>query len=86
MLEGKLDCNEAKDGYNVCKENLKDIYKEVANGIKISNRCNWHELGEKSNKSFLNVEWCWANHNTRGKFIHDAQEITGHKKANNHIF
>ena len=42
LLEGKLECNEAKDGYNVCKENLNFIYNEIANGIKISNRCNWY--------------------------------------------
>ena len=49
LLEGKLNCNEAKDEYNVCKENLNVIYNEIANGIKIRSRCNWYELGEKSN-------------------------------------
>ena len=26
LLEGKLNCNEAKDEHNVCKENLNVIY------------------------------------------------------------
>ena len=50
LLEGKLNCNEAKDEYNVCKENLNVVYDEIANGIKIRSRCNWYKLGEKSNK------------------------------------
>ena len=49
LSEGKLNCNEAKDEYNVCKENLNVIYDEIRNGIKIRSRCNWYELGEKSN-------------------------------------
>ena len=40
LLERKLNCNEAKDEYNVCKENVYVIYDEIANGIKILSRCN----------------------------------------------
>ena len=56
LLKRKLNCNEAKDEYSVCKENLNVIYDEIANGIKIRSRCNWYEFGEKSNKFFLNLE------------------------------
>ena len=56
LLEGKLNCNEAKDKYNVCKENLNVIYDEIAHGIKIRSRCNWYELGEKSNKFVWNLK------------------------------
>ena len=86
LLEGKLNCNKAKDEYNVCKENLNVIYNEIADGIKIRSRCNWYELGEKSNKFFLNLEKYQASHNTIRKVIHVAQEITYHQKINNHIF
>ena len=55
--------------------------------IKIRSRCNWYELGEKSNKCFLNLEKYRANHHsTIRKVIHDAQEITDHQKINNHVF
>ena len=64
LLESQLNYNEAKDEYNVCKENLNVIYDEIANGIKIRSRCNWYELGEKSNKFFLNLEKYRATHNT----------------------
>ena len=85
LLEEKLNCKEAKDEYNVCKENLDVIYDEMANGIKIRSRCNWYGLGEKSNIFFLNLENYRASHNIR-KVIHDAQEITDHQKISNHIF
>ena len=35
-----------------------------ANGIKIRNRCNWYELGEKSNRFFLSLEKYRTSHNT----------------------
>ena len=34
----------------------------------------------------MNLENYRANHNTLRKVVHDAQEITDHKKINNHIF
>ena len=40
LLEGKLNCNEAKDEYKVSKENLNVIYDEIANGIKIRSKSN----------------------------------------------
>ena len=45
LFEGKLNCSEAKDEYNLCKENVNVFYYEIAN-----------ELDEKSNKFFLNLE------------------------------
>ena len=86
LLEGKLNWNEAKDEYNICEENINTIYDEIASGIKIRSRCNWCELGEKSNKFSLNLEKYRAGHNTTRKVIHDAQEITGHQKINNPVF
>ena len=78
-LEGKLNCNETKDECNVCKENHNVIYNEIANETA-------NELGEKSNKFFGNLEKYRASHNTIKKVIHDAQEINGHQKINNHSF
>ena len=36
LLEAKLNCNEAEDEYNVCKENLNVIYYEIATGINLA--------------------------------------------------
>ena len=40
VLEGRLDCNKAKDEYIVWKENLNVIYDKIANGMNIRSRCN----------------------------------------------
>ena len=45
LFGGKLNCREAKDEYNLCKENINVIYYEIAN-----------ELGKKSNRFFFNLE------------------------------
>ena len=55
LLEGKLYCNEAKDEYNLCKENLNSIFDKIESRIKIRSIYHWYELGEKSNK-FLNIK------------------------------
>ena len=85
-LERKLNCNEAKDEYNVCKENVNVIYDEIANAIKILSRCNWYEFGEKSNKFFLNLEKYRASDNTTMKVIRVTQEITDHQKKTGIFF
>ena len=33
VLEEKLDCNEVKDEYNICKENINATSDEIANEI-----------------------------------------------------
>ena len=42
--------------YNNYKNELDAIYNNIATGVKIRNKCNWYELGEKSSKFFLNLE------------------------------
>ena len=55
-LEQNLNNEETKLQYNSFKDELNYIYEEISNGIKIRSLCNWYELGEKSNKYFLNLE------------------------------
>ena len=69
LSEGKLNCNKAKDECNICKENLNVILDEIADEIKIRCRCNWYELGEKSNESILNLEKYRPSQNTIRKVI-----------------
>ena len=38
------------------KRKLHQSFKEKANGIRIRNKCDWYEHGEKSTKFFLNRE------------------------------
>ena len=42
--------------HKVCKQQLDAIYEEKAKYIKITCKCNWYELGEKSPKFSLNLE------------------------------
>ena len=61
-LEEKLEhlkntnVNEENPQYKKLHEDREKIYDEIATGIKIRSKCNWYELGEKSNKYFLNLE------------------------------
>ena len=55
-LENDLTSEENRKLYNHYKNELETIYDHMANGIKIWNKCEWYEHGEKSIKFFLNLE------------------------------
>ena len=42
--------------YLESKNNLRQIYQETANRIKIRGKYDWYEFGEKFSKFFLNLE------------------------------
>ena len=42
--------------YNKCKNNLEEIYDNMAEGVKVRSKITWYEEGEKSSKIFLNLE------------------------------
>ena len=62
------------------------MYEEISNGIKIRSRCNWYELGEKSNRYFLNLEKSRACQNILSKSCSKNQEITHLTQMNSAIF
>ena len=74
--------NEAKLQLNL---KTNDIFKKISKVIKIRSRCNWYELGEKSNKYFLNLEKNWACQSILRKICSEPQEITGFTKINSAI-
>ena len=84
-MEQNLNNEETKLQYNSFKDELNDIYEEISNGIKIRSRCNWYELGEKSNKYFLNLEKSRARKNILRKICSETQEITDLTKINTNI-
>ena len=53
LLDRNLGYNEAKDEYNLCKENLNVICDKTANTIKIRSRYNWYEFGNKPIKFLI---------------------------------
>ena len=85
-LEQNLNNEEAKLQYNSFKDELNDIYEEISNGIKIRSRCNWYELGEKSNKYLLNLEKSRAHKNILRKICSETLEITDLTKIITSIF
>ena len=71
--------------YKVCKQLLDAIYEEKAKGIKIISKCNWYELGEKSNKFFLNLGKHRAIQSQINSVIINQDEITDQDEINKQI-
>ena len=76
LLEKNLLIEENQCLYNKCKQDLKEIYDSIAEGICIRSRCQWHEKGEKSSKFFLNLEKFNGMQSQIRKIIVNDQEIT----------
>ena len=51
LLEKSLSTVENQCLYNNCKRDLKELYDNIAEGIRIRSRCQRYEEGEKSSKS-----------------------------------
>ena len=75
-LEQNLSDDEAKELYNACRAEIKEIYGEISNGIKIRSKCNWYKFGEKSNKFFLTIQKSQATQIIIRKVLSNEQEIT----------
>ena len=85
LYEHNLKCFENED-YLRCKVRLEEIYEIKANGVKIRNKCDWYEYGEKSSKFFLNLEknsFFWGQ---IYKLMIKEKELTEQNEINNNIF
>ena len=51
-LEISLDDANTLGKYHCIKNELDAIYDHIAEGIRIRNKCDWYEHGEKSTKFF----------------------------------
>ena len=80
-----LNNEKTKLQYNSFKDELNYIYEEISNSIKIKSRCNWYELGEKSNKYFLNLDKTQACQSILRKIWSETHEINV-TKINSTIF
>ena len=52
-LESNLNSEANFNEYTKCKKDLELIYERIAEGVRITSKCQWYEEGEKS---FLNLE------------------------------
>ena len=55
-LESNLSSEANFNEYTKCKKDLELIYERIAEGVRIRNKCQWYEEGEKSSKFFLNLK------------------------------
>ena len=76
ILEKNLSTEENQCLYDKCIRDLKEIYDNIAEGIRIRSRCQWYEEGEKSSKFFLNLEKFNGMQSQIRKIIVNDQEIT----------
>ena len=78
-MENNLDICENQILYQSYRVELKEIYSEIAEGIRIRSKCQWYEEGEKSTKFFLDLE---KNNNIRSqikKVLVNTHEISDQK-------
>ena len=85
LLEKNLSTEESQCLYVKCKQDLEEIYDDIAEGIWIRSRCQWYEEGEKSSKFFLNREKSNGTQSQIRKIIVNDQEITDPHKILNKI-
>ena len=57
--------------YIDCRNKLDKIYEQKINGMRIRNKSNWYEYGEKSSKFFLNLEKTRATKSTNRNITKD---------------
>ena len=79
-LEKNLSTEENQCFYDKCKQDLEEIYDNIAEGIRIRSRCQWNEEGEKSSKFVLNLEKFNGMRRQVRKIIVNDQEIADPNK------
>ena len=75
-LEQNIINEDKFNEYKTAKDELENFYDNIATGVKIRNKCDWYQYGEKSTKYFLNLEKQKAVNGTVKKIIKNGIEIT----------
>ena len=55
-LEQNITNEDKFNEYKTAKDELENLYEIIATGVKILSKCDWYQYGEKSTKTFLNLE------------------------------
>ena len=55
-LERNITNKHKFNGHKIAKDELENLYNNIATGVKIRRKCDWYQYGQKSNKYFLNLE------------------------------
>ena len=76
LPEKNLSTEENQCLYDQCKQDLEEIYGNIAEGIRMRSRCQRYEEGAKSSKFFLNLEKFNRMQSQISYIIVTDQEIT----------
>ena len=85
LLESNLNCDINSVEYINCKNQLEEIYDDIAEGIKVRSKCQWYEEGEKLTKFFLNLEKTKATQGTVEKLEINNKEIDNSVEINKEL-
>ena len=85
MLESNLNCDINSVEYINYKNQLEEIYDDIAEGIKVRSKCQWYEEGEKSTRFFLNIEKTKATEGTVKKLDINNKEIDNPVEINKEL-
>ena len=72
--------------YITFKSELDQLHDGKANGIRIRDKCDLYEYGQKSIKSLLNLKKIRAHQKKTRNILKNCKEITDQKDVNNESF
>ena len=55
-LEQNLTKKDKFNEYETAKDELENVFDDIAAGVKIRSKCDWYQYGEKSTNYFLNLK------------------------------
>ena len=84
-MESNLNCDINSVEYINYKNQLEEIYDDIAEGIKVRSKCQWYEKGGKSTKFFIDLEKTKAAQGTVKKIKINNKEIDNPVKINKEI-
>ena len=85
LLESNLNRATNLVEYITCKNQLEEIYDDIAEDIKLRNKCQWYEEGEKKTDFFLNPEKTKVTQGTAKKIEINNEEIDNSVEINKEL-
>ena len=86
ILEKSRSCDKNIGEYHKCEADLHEIHNNIAEGVKLWNKCQWYEENEKSTKYFLYLEKKHAEKPTIRRLVTDQKDLVRHGDINSEIF
>ena len=80
-LFNAANVDENNVNFKKARDDLEKKFSDQAAGIRIRSKCEWYELGEKSNKYFLNLEKKNAVTSTINKLTDDNKNVTSQNEV-----